>query len=285
MTTDNARTREARPLLLRLLASCLLAALLFLPGVLGAVPVWAEENTSPPEGVENPGDEEELVEDQPLNEIQSVVKIDWSDIPESEIPDFLNVVAIPDGNNIYAVSLQLSPENNWQHEYALPLGTNELNFNIPDTSFQFTVIPQGNTYTLKASKGQTDATDPYIYDINTGPAAEVANIAIPTANNDVPPNAELKIRIDRGKNPKETIGFVQEQSNRGLSEEEIQAQANAAVDPNGLNKWIYIGGAVAAAILALILVGLRLSMAAKNRRLRREEAEYYRDQEQRRRRR
>ncbi|MDO5738317.1 MAG: hypothetical protein Q4P65_03595 [Eubacteriales bacterium] len=253
-------------------------------------PIVLPEESDEEQGSDTEPDEQEVPDTAPTpgaqpEPIVSTLKIDWSEIDASKVPAEMAVVVVPDGNNVYRTSLYVTADTNWEQTFSVPYGTQEINFSIQIPDFQFSVNIQGSTYILKASKTGA-ASDPLINTVNTNPGEGMSNIAIPTANNEVPPNAELKIRIDKGDADRPKVGFVQEseRSIDHISEQVRQIEQEYEEKQKDNNKWLYYGAAVLASILALSLIGLRLSMAIKARKARKREAEYYSQRTRRRRR-
>ncbi|MDO5733975.1 MAG: hypothetical protein Q4P08_02425 [Eubacteriales bacterium] len=219
----------------------------------------------------------------PVQGIITVVKIDWSGIDAAEIPAEVDVIIVPNNNVLYATSLIMTAANNWQSNYEMPPGTSEVNFNLPATGFQFSVESQGNTYVLIPTKDSV-AMDPYVNTVNTNPGAELQNVAIPSANNDVPANAELKIRLDKGDAAKESINFAKEIKPEVSPEDKALEEKLAENAEGTVNNKLYIIAAIIAAVLAITLILIRVVISIKNRKAAREEAAYYSQQEKRRRR-
>lgn len=263
--------RTGQVLLSLLLAFFLVSAPVLLP--LNPVVVRAEEGEEPPaeEGEEQPGEGEEepttddtelpsVPEDYnlPEPEFTALVTVDWSQWGDADKPAALNVTIVPDNNHLYATAFTLSADTDWSYNYEMPAGTETAYFSV-EGNFSYKVETDADNNFILVMLPAEAATDPQnelIDDVNINPGEDMGNIPVPTANNDVPEDAVLKIRSHEDQDDDDkNVKFEYDESKKKEAEEEL-AQIEAERE-QGPNIW-YTIAAIAAAVLALGLIIVRI---------------------------
>lgn len=267
--------RTGQVLLALLLAFFLVSAPVLLP--FDGTVVRAEEGEEPP-AEEPPAEEGEETElpsvpedyNLPAPEFTALVTVDWSQWGDADKPASVNVTIIPDNNHLYATSFTLSADTDWAYNYEMPAGTETAYFSLEGNyNYQVNTDADNNfILVMLPAEAQADPQNDLIDDININPGEEMGHIPVPTANNDVPEDAVLKIRSneDNGDGD-QNVKFEYDETKMKEAEEEL-AEIEAERE-EGTNIW-YTIAAIAAAILALGLIIVRIIYGVRDNKRKKE---------------